>query len=81
MTESYFEATRFWTVEKIKIPLSQILNVEDRSSVPGEEADHARVFINWVDTEWGGRTPHPLLDKEWMLLITLEDGKRLNWED
>ena len=72
----YFETKRFWTNEKIKIPLNEILSIDSRSLNPWEIADHARILINGINTEQGIQ-PNPLLDKEWLLLISLDDAEEI----
>ena len=75
---AYFEATKFWTNEKVKIPLYEIHEVKLRASQPGGEMDQVLVRMLALDNpNWsGGKIPQPLNDQE-LLLIELTDGKEL----
>lgn len=68
-----FTTIRYWTQEKIDIPLKDILDIKLRSSIPGWEPDHIRIFLQWSNEKW-----HLLNDEEWLLLLWLSDLDKLN---
>ena len=65
----FFETSSFWTNESISIPLDKVLDLQERPSVPWGKIDQVRVYII---------APHPLIDWWELLLIHLEDGKKLS---